>query len=278
ELRTEVVGDHAVARLHVVEGGAVEVVAAFAPLVRLARADFLGQVHAVQSREGARGRQRLLDVDIRAGHDAAGQRTLVAQDAGQPARVDAGNGHGPATLQVLRQAFAAAPVAGDAWHVAYHQPGCLHLRRFAILGIDPGVADVRVGQGDDLPGVGRIGQDFLVTGHGRVEDDLANRLANRAHGMAAEHAAVCEGEQCRNRHTRYRLILDTTKSASRGVTGLCGSEKPAGRLPIISVGSRHVHRTWDKPQPALPVSVHDLRAKLAPAHDYLNIHAQYRPA
>ena len=37
------------------------------------------------------------------------------------------------------------------------------MRRFFILGVDAVVADVRVREGDDLAGVGRIGQDFLVS-------------------------------------------------------------------------------------------------------------------
>jgi len=40
--------------------------------------------------------------------------------------------------------------------------------------------DVGEGEGDDLGGVGRIGQDFLVAGHCCVEADLADRRAGRA--------------------------------------------------------------------------------------------------
>ena len=37
-----------------------------------------------------------------------------------------------------------------------------------------GVADMRIGQRDQLPRVGRIGQDLLVAGHGGVEHHLAD--------------------------------------------------------------------------------------------------------
>jgi cobalt-precorrin 5A hydrolase len=55
------------------------------------------------------------------------------------------------------------------------QPAALN-----ILGIDAGVADLGVGHGDHLPLVGRVGQHLLITGHGRIKDDLSGRLSGRA--------------------------------------------------------------------------------------------------
>ena len=51
--------------------------------------------------------------------------------------------------------------------------------RLDVLGVDAGVADVRIRQRDDLPGVRRVGQDFLVAGHRGVEHHFAGR-AGRA--------------------------------------------------------------------------------------------------
>ena len=67
---------------------------------------------------------------------------------------------------------------------AYSRP------RLGVLGVDADVADVRIGQRDDLPGVGRIGQDLLVAGHRGVEHDLAGGVARRADRAAAEDRAV----------------------------------------------------------------------------------------
>ena len=58
--------------------------------------------------------------------------------------------------------------------------------------IDAVVADERVGHRDDLPLVGRIGEDLLVAGHRGVEDDLARGLAAGAEGLA-------RGRRCRRR-------------------------------------------------------------------------------
>ena len=68
----------------------------------------------------------------------------------------------------------------------------MHRGRFLVLAIDPGIADMRIGQGHYLATVGRVGQDLLVTGHGGIEHHLADRLPVRTNGSAVEHTAVFE--------------------------------------------------------------------------------------
>ena len=61
------------------------------------------------------------------------------------------------------------------------------------VGADAVVADQRVGEGDDLPGVARVGDRLLVAGHAGVEDDLAERLGvGGAAELAVEARAVLE--------------------------------------------------------------------------------------
>src|SRR2546421_4557471 len=79
-------------------------------------------------------------------------------------------------------------------HVAHDEPRGVYLRRFAILVVHPGIADVRIGEGDDLPAIRRIGEDLLIAGHGGVEHHLADRRALRADRAAVEHRAVREDE------------------------------------------------------------------------------------
>ena len=62
--------------------------------------------------------------------------------------------------------------------------------RFDVLGVHAGVADVRIGQRDDLPAVRGIGEDFLVAGHRGVEHHLADGGAVRADGTAAKDRPV----------------------------------------------------------------------------------------
>ena len=47
--------------------------------------------------------------------------------------------------------------------------------RFLVLGIDAGIADVGVGQRDDLAAIRGISEDLLVARHRGVEDHLAGR-------------------------------------------------------------------------------------------------------
>ena len=61
---------------------------------------------------------------------------------------------------------------------------------FDVLVVDAHDTDMREGEGDDLGGVGGIGQDFLVAGHRRVEADLADRRAGRSDPEAFDHRAV----------------------------------------------------------------------------------------
>src|SRR5690606_34651361 len=99
----------------------------------------------------------------------------LAEVPGQPAGVDAGDAgdaaageHGPEVLLRPPVGAAAGEVAHD--HPPAVDPGCLVVER-----VGPVVADVRIGEGDDLARVGRIGDHLLVAGQHGVEDDLAAR-------------------------------------------------------------------------------------------------------
>jgi hypothetical protein len=72
--------------------------------------------------------------------------------------------------------------------------------RGAGLGVgggDPVVADLHGGQRDDLSEVRRIGQDFLIARHGRVEDALTGDGGVGAEGATTEYRPVFQGEDCR---------------------------------------------------------------------------------
>ncbi len=73
-------------------------------------------------------------------------------------------------------------------------PSTFELDVFAV-GAD--VADVREGEGDDLPGVGGIGHHLLVAGHRGVEADLAHRGADVAETAAPDDGAVGQNEDSR---------------------------------------------------------------------------------
>ncbi len=78
--------------------------------------------------------------------------------------------------------------------VAHHQACGMDAFRFDVLDIDAGVADVRVGQGDDLPGIRRVGEDFLIAGECGVEHHFTARDAIGADRLAAKNRAVSENQ------------------------------------------------------------------------------------
>ena len=71
------------------------------------------------------------------------------------------------------------------------------LGRLDVLFVGTDVADVREGEGDDLPRVGGIGHHLLVSGHGGVEAQLADRLALGAEAPAPDRPAVGENDDSR---------------------------------------------------------------------------------
>ena len=68
------------------------------------------------------------------------------------------------------------------------------IARLDVFFVGADIADMRKGEGDDLPGIGGIGEDFLIAGHGRVEADFAHGFAGRAEAEAFEHGAVGKDE------------------------------------------------------------------------------------
>ena len=82
--------------------------------------------------------------------------------------------------------------------------------------VDAVVADVGVGEGDDLPGVGRVGDDLLVAGEDGVEHDLAGgHPAGRLgpDGLALEHRPVGQDQDVRSRHRSFDLLLRIGRSS-----------------------------------------------------------------
>ena len=61
--------------------------------------------------------------------------------------------------------------------VADHESRGVNLRGLQILGRGAGVADVRIGERDDLAGVGRIGENFLIARQCGIENDFAGGVA-----------------------------------------------------------------------------------------------------
>ena len=66
----------------------------------------------------------------------------------------------------------------------------MDLLGFHVVAVGAGIADVWVGESDDLPAIGWIRQDFLITGHRSIEDYFADSLAIGTDRCAVKNGAI----------------------------------------------------------------------------------------
>src|SRR2546428_2464318 len=164
------------------------------PRERLRRGHLGHEVAAHQPRQRARLLAQAVDVQIGGGDDPV-LRALIAQVPRERARIDALQPDEGVRSQIFVEAHAAAPRRGADGGFLHDQPVRPRPVRLHVLLVDAVVADHRIGHGHDLPVIRRIGEDLLVAGQGRVEDDLTVGLAEGSEGAAAEDAAVAQHEQ-----------------------------------------------------------------------------------
>ena len=85
------------------------------------------------------------------------------------------------------------------------------------------VADLRVREDDDLAGIGRIGENFLISGDGGIENDLAVSFRARTKTTALEDCSVLQGEdrwiQFLRGSSRWGVTLISPHLGGR--SGLC---------------------------------------------------------
>jgi hypothetical protein len=183
--------------------------------VRLGTRHEPGEIGVVGARLVDRG---LLQRGEIGGAEGAGHGTGVTEVAGEPTGVDAGDAGDAVTAQEGIEVLVAAPVAAATGHLPHHDAPAEGAGALVVGGCDPVVADVRVGERDDLPGVGRVGDDLLVAGQHRVEDDLAGRNPAGAEigadGFALERRAVRQHQQRLGDGSAHRWTSESTTTAS----------------------------------------------------------------
>ena len=135
-----------------------------------------------------------------------GHAAACARSAGRSNRPSAGNASTPfgAPPSRMRTVSARVSTPGHTGDPARPQPGVQMLRRppvgrlgdvllhhqaarrdrggLDVLAVGADIADMREGEGDDLSGVGRVGQRLLIAGHAGVEADLAHRRRRPRYG------------------------------------------------------------------------------------------------
>ena len=67
-------------------------------------------------------------------------------------------------------------------------------RRFLVVEICADISDVRIRKANNLTGVARIGENFLISGEAGIENDFAAAARDRAGRTAVKYAPVFQRE------------------------------------------------------------------------------------
>ena len=251
--------DHMKARLEPLAVTALERPARLVPVIALGRADRGDEVHAVDAGPaGGLGAQR---IEIE-GASAEWAMTAFGMPWVRMSVVSA------------RVSIPVSPMRPRALSQASSR-ACAKVGRFAKLGtedradrgrrrrgvddldilvVDPDNPYMREGEGDDLGGVGRIGQDLLIAGHRCIEADFADRRAGRPDPEAFDHVAVGEHQDaCRDARPPSLAGPSSGPAAALGLValdmGLC-----------LSAAQQRV-------KPTRPTTIEDPMADAAPLRD-----------
>ena len=146
----------------------------------------------------------LLEGDLVGRPEGAGHGPRLPDVAGEAAGVDAGDPGHARRLEPRVEVEARPPVGRAVGDVAHDHAPAVGPPALGVLRRHPVVADVGVGEGDDLPRVGRVGEHLLVAAEDGVEHDLPGghpaggvgpdrpppRTSSRRPGRAAPPAAA----------------------------------------------------------------------------------------
>ncbi len=128
--------------------------------------------------------------------DDGGWRPAVADAQGERAGVDAGKaGQALASSSHACSVWVDRQLDGSVTSCLTTRPSAAGIGRLHVARVGADIADMREGEGDDLPGVGRVGQRLLVACHPGVEAKLPHAaVARRAEAAPPEHGAVRQHE------------------------------------------------------------------------------------
>ena len=98
-------------------------------------------------------------------------------------------------LHVAVEGLGRAPIGGLPEHLFADEGLHEGTRRLLVLRVHTDVTDLGVGHGDDLAGIGGIGQDLLIAHHARVETHFADTDSHRTKRPPAVDRAVRQREK-----------------------------------------------------------------------------------
>lgn len=183
--RAAVEGENLVAVCGFRNIGRLPVAERFFPGAAAGAANAGNQVLASHAGGGLREFDELGIGEVGAVGEDAIHRAAGAEDSGEGAGVDALEAQDVRLGKIVRKRGVGAVVGMEAGEFADNEAGDLDLGRFDVFNIGSGVADEGDGGDENLAGVGRVGQRFLVAAHRSVKHDFGGG------GKALTDSAKC---------------------------------------------------------------------------------------
>ena len=120
----------------------------------------------------------------------------IAQVSSEATGVDTTDSGHSVVPQKRVEVAVAAPIAVATGQCAHDHPAAERAPGLVVGRGNAVVADVGVGERDDLARVRGIGDDLLITGHGGIKTYFAHRVAGGANASSLEHGAVGQYQAC----------------------------------------------------------------------------------
>ena len=174
-----------------------------APNGGLPGSNLFGKVEIKQARPGPRAALQVVDVEdtVRVMRDDGVGHAFLADQRRQGARIDAADRDNPAPFQpmveVAPRAIARRPGNVGLENCANRAVTGGRAEVFDVFVVGADIADMRKREGDDLAGIGRIGQNLLIAGKRGVEADFGDDDSRRAEPAAFDQGPVGKHQQCR---------------------------------------------------------------------------------
>ena len=218
------------------------------------------EIHADEARPGLGLALERVEIEAagRLVRDHGVGHALFADQRGERAGVDAGEPDDAAAFQpgieMARRAVVRRLGDRGMQHDAARAGRRREIDGLDVLVVGADIADMGKREGDDLPGIGRIGEDLLIAGHRGVEADFADGMAGGAEADAFEHGAVGQHQQRRRlgfvpeRTSRRSLRLCRHRQGPKSCARLLrlAPASRAGRSRVIARGLSRVARRYQQ--------------------------------
>ena len=128
------------------------------------------------------------------GRDNATKRADFTDVENKSARIQVPDNGNFVAIQIKLRAFTGAPVGSDLRKFTNDQRFDVRTAGFLVVQIGADVADVRIGETNDLARVTGIGENFLVTGEAGIKNDFAAAAGDSSGRAAMKDAPIFERE------------------------------------------------------------------------------------